>query len=102
MVLMLVLFYFAGFSLQLIIFIGIFMLILMVFKTKLYKKIDQMIRHKFRFLSKFPEWAVRLIIIIIFVFIYILIKEFVFYILKSFGFDIEKIMIDGINQSVMD
>ena len=98
---LLILFYLAGFSPQLIIFIGIFMLLLMIFKSKLYKKIDHLIRHKFHFISKLPDWVVKLIIIIIFLLIYLLIKQVVFTIMKFFGVDIQKIILDGINQSLL-
>ena len=37
---LLILFYFLGMRLELIIFLGIFMLLLLLFKTKLYKKIE--------------------------------------------------------------
>ena len=97
-IVLLVLFYFMGLSLELIIFMGIFMFLLLIFKTKLYKKIEEIIKVNFKFTSKLPEWAVRIIIIVIFILIYILIKQAIFVILNIFGINIQKMLLENINQ----
>ncbi len=97
---LLVLLYAVGIPIQSIIFIGIFMLLFLIFKTKVYKKVDEIIRKNFHLNSRFPEWAVKLIIIIIFVIIYFVMRGVVLLVMKSLGFDIQKIMLDGINRSI--
>ncbi len=76
------------------------MFLLLLFRTRLYKKVDKTIRDHVHFISKFPEWLIRTIIIIIFILIYLAIKQVTFEVLKVFGLDIQKTMFDGINQSV--
>jgi hypothetical protein len=91
--------FYLQFPIQSIIVIGIFMFVLLLFKGKLYNKTDKIIRKNFPFLSKFPKWAVKLTIIIIFIIIYLIAKELMVVILKIFGLDLRKAMLDGINQS---
>jgi len=99
-IILLVLFYLMGLSLELIIFLGIFMLLLLIFRTKLYNKVGEIIKTNFKFVSKLPKWAVRILIVIIFILIYILIKQIIFEVLKIFGLDIQKILVDNLNQSL--
>lgn len=76
------------------------MLLLLIFRTKLYNKVGEIIKTNFKFVSKLPKWAVRILIVIIFILIYILIKQIIFEVLKIFGLDIQKILVDNLNQSL--
>ncbi len=93
-------FYTLDFPLYILILIGIVILLLILLRGRLYKKLDDFIRKKFPFLSKHKTWVRKLIIIILFVLIYILLKQIIFLILKMAGIDVQKMITDSINQSV--
>jgi hypothetical protein len=93
-------FYYLRFSIYFLLGMGIFFVLIILLKGKLYRKINKFAIEKFSFLKKFPAWIQKLIIILSFVLIYILIKEIIFLILELFGINIREMMIDSINQSI--
>lgn len=100
-VLIIFLLFLARVSLHLIIIVAVFMILLIIFKTKLYKKLDKVIRQKLKFSPSFPDWIIKLVITAIFLLLYMLIKQIVFMIMKHFGLDIQEIMFEGINNTVI-
>jgi hypothetical protein len=79
---------------------GIFFILIIFLKGKLYRKINDFVTERFSLLKKLPAWVQKLIIILSFVLIYILIKEIIFLILELFGINIREMMMDNINQSL--
>ncbi len=98
---LLYLLYNLGFSLYFIISIGIVLLLLTLLKGKLYKKLDNCLSKKFPSLSKLKPWIKKLILIAIFILIYALLKQIIFLVLKVFGIDIQKIILESINPSIV-
>lgn len=98
-ILIIFLLFLARVSLHLIIIVAVFMILLIIFKTRLYKKLDKIIRQKFKFSPDFPDWIIKLVITAIFLLAYLLIKQIVFMIMKNFGLDIQGIMFEGINNT---
>jgi hypothetical protein len=72
----------------------------MFLKGKIYRKIDSFITKKFLFVSKLNPFARRVLIIIVFIVIYMILKQFIFIILKLAGVDIQKMISESINQSM--
>ena len=97
---LLYIFYKLGFSLYVIIIMGLVLLLLILFKGKLYRNLDDFLSRKFPFLSKLNPLVKKLIIIAVFVLIYILLKQIIFLILKQFGIDVQQIITESINQSI--
>jgi hypothetical protein len=96
------LFYYIGFSIYALAIIAILFALIILLKGKLYRKIKDLADKKFPALSKLPAWVKKLIIILSFILIYILIKEVLFFILKSAGVDVQEIMMNNINQSFLE
>jgi len=99
-ILTLYLFYELGFNFYLILLIGAILLAIIIFKGKLYKRLDNFLIYKLPFLSKQKPWVRRLIVIIIFVLLYIALKQIIFLILKQFGIDFQQMISNNINQSM--
>jgi len=94
---LLFIFYKLGFSFYFIIGMGIFILLLVLLKGKLFNKLDSFLTAKFSFLSKQSPRVKKLIIIIAFILAYIVLKQIIFFILSQFGIDVQKIILDGVN-----
>lgn len=98
---LLILFYFAGMALYLIVAIGLILIFLLILKGKIYKNVEKFIENKFRFFSKIhPIWK-KIFVILIFIVIYFIAREIVFSVMKVFGFDMQRVMIESINKSVL-
>ena len=65
----------------------------------LYRKIDHYLKHFFPSIKKLPSWVEKVIIVVVFILIYLVLKEAIYAILKAAGFDIEGAVASSINQS---
>jgi hypothetical protein len=92
-------FYKLGFPFYFVIGTGIFILLLVLLKGKLFNKIDSFLTARLPFLSKQSPRVKKLIIAIVFVIAYIILKQIAFFVLSRFGVDIQKIIIDGVNNN---
>lgn len=93
--------HFANVDLTTIILLVLVVVIFRLFKTTIYTKIEKRIRSRVNVISIYPEWVVKLIIIIIFFVIsLILLKWIVFEVFKLFGFDIQQTLTESIKQFV--
>ena len=99
-VILLYTFYRLGMPLHFIIIIGLFILLFMFLKGKLYSKLDHFLVEKFPFLSKQKPWVQRVIIVLSFILIYMILKQIIFFVLIQFGIDMQQIMTESINQSL--
>lgn len=95
------LFYYIGFSFYALAIIAVLFAAIILLRGKLYSKIKDFADKKFPALSKLPAWVKKLIIILFFILIYLLIKETIFAILKFAGVDVQEIMMNNINQSLV-
>ena len=96
---LLFLFYQLNFPIYYIVLIGIAVLLLILLKGRLYKKMDDFLINRFSFLSKQKVWVRKLIVISLFILIYVLLKQIIFFILKQFGIDVQQMIMGSINQS---
>ncbi|MFA5070781.1 MAG: hypothetical protein WC511_00225 [Candidatus Pacearchaeota archaeon] len=99
-ILILGLFYYLNFSIYFIMVVGVLFLLIILLKGKLYTKIKDFTNKKFPSLAKLPSWIHKLIIILIFILIYILLKEIIFFVLKLGGIDVRGIIANSVNQSL--
>jgi len=96
---LLLLFYYLNFSIYFLLVVGLFFILIIFLKGKIYKSINNFASEQIPLLKKFPNWIQKLIIIIVFILIYILIKEIIFFILNLIGIDVRGMLINSINQS---
>jgi hypothetical protein len=94
------LFYYLGFPLPYIAIMAIIILLLILFKGKLYRKLDSLLSRRLPFLSKLKPWIKKLIIITFFILIWIILKQIIFGVLKMAGIDVQKIIMNSLNQSM--
>jgi hypothetical protein len=92
--------HFANVDLTTIILLVLVVVIFRLFKTTIYTKIEKRVRSRVNIISIYPEWVVKLIIIIFFVISFILLKWIVFEVFKLFGFDIKQTLTESIKQFV--
>ena len=76
------------------------LVIFRLFRTKIYEKIEKRVRSRIRITSTYPEWVVKLFIVIFFVMVLILLKWIVFEIFKLFGIDIRQTLTGDINRFI--
>lgn len=94
------LFYYLGASIYSIITLGIMFLLIILLKEKLYGRTKDAIHKYFPSVSKLPSWIQKIIILVLFILVYILIREIVFAVLKIAEVYVRGLMMEGINQSV--
>ena len=99
-VLILYSFFRTGLSLEYVIILGIIFVLIIFLRGKLYRKINQLMTKHFKFLSTARPWVKKLIIILVFIIIYLILREGVFLVLKLAGVDVQKILVESMNQSV--
>jgi|WetSurMetagenome_2_1015567.scaffolds.fasta_scaffold495932_2 hypothetical protein len=92
--------YYLGFPLYYIAIMAVIILALILLKGKLYRKLDSLLSKILPFLSKLSPTAKKIIIVVVFVLIWIILKQIIFAGFKLAGIDIQKIMIESVNQSV--
>lgn len=92
-------FYKLGFSFYFIIGMGFLILLLVLLKGKLFSRLDTFLTAKLSFLSKQSPRVKKLFIVITFILAYIILKQIIFFILSQFGIDIQKIILDDVNNN---
>jgi len=93
-------FYLAKLPLQIIVFFGIFFLLLTLFRTKFYNKIEFHLGEKFPVIHDWHPWAKKALIILVFILIYTVIKQVLYFSLDFFfGVNIEKMLLESMNYS---
>ena len=97
-IILLIFLYFSGIPISFLIFLGFLILLLILFKTKLYEKIEKTLTKKIPSFSKQRPWIKKIIIILIFIVIYTILKQIIFFILRQLGINIKQIFYDRINK----
>lgn len=97
---LLYLLYHLGLPLYYVLLMGLLFILIIFFKGKLYRKVEEFIRKIFPSFSKLSPVVKKIIIILAFILIYFLIKQALFFILKLFGIDVQKMLLDSMNQSL--
>lgn len=97
-IMLLCIFYKLDFPIHIIILIGIIILLLIILKGKIYKKLDVFLTKRFSFLSRLNPRTKKLIIILTVILVYVLLKQIIFFILKMFGIDFQKMITDSIGK----
>ena len=95
-------FYTSGFPLSQVIILGIFFIAIVFLRGPLYKKIDSVLVEKFPFIKSIHPWAKKLLMLLVFILVYILLKQIVFFLLSFAGIDMQGMLIEsimGMNQS---
>jgi uncharacterized protein involved in cysteine biosynthesis len=92
--------YLGGVPLHLIIIIGIVIILFILLRGRLYKKIDHLLKKHFKFMSRLKPWQEKLIIIVVFIIVYIALRELIYLILGLFGIDFQKMIQESVNQSM--
>ncbi len=91
-------FYLAKFPLEIIVFFGVFFLLIILFRTHFYQKIEFHLGKKFPFIHEWHPWKKKALIILVFILIYGLIKQILFFSLNIFfGIDLEEMLLENLN-----
>jgi hypothetical protein len=95
-------FYELGLSVYMILAMGLLFVLIILFKTKLYNKFDNLLVKQFPALSKQKQGIRKAIVIVAFILSYIILKQIIFFILSQFGIDVKQIILNSINQSMSE
>ena len=99
--LLLYVFYTAGMPAGFIVVIGGFLILLILLRGVLYRNIDEALVKRFSFVRKMHPWTKKVLIIAIFIVIYVMLKQTVFFALNMAGIDVQQMIIESINASMM-
>ena len=94
--------YIGGVPTPLILLLGVFFILLMFLRGTFYRKIDAFLINRFSFVARLPSWGQKLLIIIIFILIYWVFKQILFFSLKKIGIDIQQILMESLNSSLTE
>ncbi len=90
-------FYLAKLPTELIIFFGIFFVLIILFRTKAYEKIEFHLGERFPYIHEWPSWKKKLLIILVFILIYWIIKQILYFFLQVFfGIDVEEMLMQSL------
>jgi hypothetical protein len=78
---------------------GILFISMIIFRSSVYNKIENLLDQKLPFIQNWSPWKKKILMIIIFLIIYTIIKQIVFFILLLMGIDIQQILVERINQT---
>jgi len=81
---------------------GILFISMIIFRSGVYKKIENILDEKLPFIQKWSPWKKKILMIIIFIIIYAIIKQIVFFFLLLMGIDLQQILVERINQTSSD
>lgn len=84
-----------------IIGLGLLIILLIFLKGRYYDKLDAYITSKLPFLATKSPRARKIIVAVIFILSYILLKQVIFFILARFGIDVQRAIMDSVNQSAL-
>lgn len=91
-------FYLARLPFEIILFFGLFFLLLILFRTHFYERIEFFLGQKFPFIHDWHPWKKKLLIILVFIFIYGTIKQILFFSLDFFfGVDLNQMLLESMN-----
>ena len=90
--LLLAYFYVAGLPLEIIAIIGIMFAGFFFLRGKIWKTAEHVMENYFPFTKKWPEWAHKAIVIILFIVLYLILKEIVYILLGFAGIDVQQII----------
>lgn len=77
---------------------GMIFLVLIILREPIGKFGNKVVNQKFTFLNKLPSWLKKVIVILIFYFLYMLLKQSIFWGLKLVGIDLKEIILKSTNQ----
>lgn len=72
---------------------------MIIFRSSVYKRIENILDKKLPFIQKWSPWKKKILMITIFLIIYTIIKQIVFFFLLLMGIDIQQILVERINQT---
>ena len=90
-------FYLLGWSLEVIAILGIIFTIVILFRGKIWKMTESAVEKYLPFTKAWPDWAQKLLLIIIFYLIYAILKLVIFFTLGLVGIDIEELIMSTYN-----
>ena len=92
--------YSLGLPILLAVSLGVFFIVIIYLKEPVYKKIDGFLIGRFPATASWPSWGRTLLVLVLFVLLYALMKLVLFELLKLVGVDVQRIMLEGINNSI--
>lgn len=95
-------FYSVGLPLSYVVFFGVLFILVLAFRGKAYERIDKFLVKTFPKVGGLPEWARKVLVIVVFIVAYAVVKQILFELLAMAGFDVQQAMMESINESMGD
>ncbi len=91
-------FFLSGFPFEVILILGVFFLLIILFRSHAYNKIEFHLGKKFPFIHSWHPWKKKALIILVFIFIFAVIKQLLYFSLDVFfGINIEEMLLKNLN-----
>ncbi len=81
---------------------GVLFVSMIIFRSSVYKKLENVLDEKLPFIQKWSPRKKKILMILIFIIIYTIIKQIVFFTLLLMGLDLQQILVERINQTSSD
>jgi hypothetical protein len=89
-------FYVAGLPLEIIALIGIMFAGFFFLRGKIWKAAERAIEKHLPFTKKWPEWGHKAVVLILFIVLYLLLKQVIYMALGFAGIDVEQIIMKSV------
>ncbi len=95
--LMLYVFSAMGVPLPAVIVLGIILVAFLLLRGHAYKRLDLFLTNRFPSMAGWAPWQKVLLVTMVFLLAYVLLKQAIFWLLKTAGMDVQQMMLDSIN-----
>lgn len=92
-------FYTLGFSLEAVAILGIFFLIIILLRGKIWETAERTIEKYLPFTKSWPDWAQKALVFLAFILIYYILKQILFFVLLLFGIDMQEMIMSAYDAS---
>ncbi len=91
--------YRSGLPIYFVVLFGIIIFLLIALRGKLYKKIDHLLKKHFKFMAGLKPWQEKLVIILVFIVVYVALRELIYFVLGLFGINLQGMIEQSFNHS---
>jgi hypothetical protein len=96
--LLLISFAMLGLSFEALTVLGLFFIIIILLRGKMWKTAEKTIEKFFPFTKSWPGWSQKILLFILFLIIFLILKQLLYFGLNLIGIDLQTILLDAMNK----
>ncbi|MBN2126788.1 MAG: hypothetical protein JW703_00170 [Candidatus Diapherotrites archaeon] len=98
--LLLLSFYMLGMSFEVLLIIGLFFVVIILLRGKMWKTAEHVLEKFLPFTKSWPDWSQKVLLFIIFLLIFMILKQLLYFGLSFIGIDLQAILMESMTKSM--